>query len=619
MCCISCLAEYIKDRVICGWRPQTEISWTFLNWKANIWWFEHIGCMHVVPLWICCFFPLQHPYSGGAPLLLQSVENIAESVAVNLASNQMANVTENGSMEAVFMREHLCKEWLQGVFWTITYPFWLRAHTYTHTARTYMHVTPLPPSCLSSAIQVAQLMPEPTNNDGTMTYNDVIYPNDQGAISGVASSLDIPSSMVPQMVIPGTLLEERASAWADFLASSETWFHPNCVHALLSVLFLALVAWAATDTPSAIPPFPLQLLTWLFLWWMSFSTILGASCPACSEMEGTVQCAVGYNPIQQTHCWVQRSTPLSVNEHYTAHNALTDTASLQRHLTNSEKQFCNRDSIYVFAVLGFEQWLPITVEVQVHCTYTSWCTSANSSIGSLQLGSLLISGRVARIQASSDILHIRPVSITFPIPVSNAQCLVETPTHAVVLVTAIAWMCYKNTNIFHRTNLRGLWLHFNVYIGISLLTLQLHQGGTHAWAVIIRSIYASGFYIIRLCFIYYLCVRMSSSYSDHRQCPAWRLVFWRSAGVRQLGSGEHSGSMWEYSSHQFCHSGGLQWTSGSESSSMPASLHTFPPLYLQFTLPFSSTSFVHHSFFLHSFFPIHAALPTFFSPSFLPT
>ena len=30
-------------------------------------------------------------------------------------------------------------------------------------------------------------------------------------MSAVASSLDIPNSMVPQMVIPGALLEERAS------------------------------------------------------------------------------------------------------------------------------------------------------------------------------------------------------------------------------------------------------------------------------------------------------------------------------------------------------------------------------------------------------------------------
>ena len=39
----------------------------------------------------------------------------------------------------------------------------------------------------------------------------MLYPRDEDAVSAVASSLDIPNSMVPQMVIPGALLEERAS------------------------------------------------------------------------------------------------------------------------------------------------------------------------------------------------------------------------------------------------------------------------------------------------------------------------------------------------------------------------------------------------------------------------
>ena len=36
------------------------------------------------------------------------------SVAVNLASNRMANVSQDGNMEAVFKSEHLGKEWLAG-------------------------------------------------------------------------------------------------------------------------------------------------------------------------------------------------------------------------------------------------------------------------------------------------------------------------------------------------------------------------------------------------------------------------------------------------------------------------------------------------------------------------
>ena len=74
-----------------------------------------------------------------------------------------------------------------------------------------MLVTPIPASCLSSAIQVALLQPGPSDNEGRLTYSDVLYPRDQDATSAVASSLDLPSSMVPQMVIPGALLEERAS------------------------------------------------------------------------------------------------------------------------------------------------------------------------------------------------------------------------------------------------------------------------------------------------------------------------------------------------------------------------------------------------------------------------
>ena len=59
---------------------------------------------------------LQHPHSGGAPLLLHSVENIAVSVAANLASNRMTNVSQDGSMEAVFKAEHLgtTKKWPAG-------------------------------------------------------------------------------------------------------------------------------------------------------------------------------------------------------------------------------------------------------------------------------------------------------------------------------------------------------------------------------------------------------------------------------------------------------------------------------------------------------------------------
>ena len=57
---------------------------------------------------LCTSLPhSQHPYSGGAPLLLHSAENIALSVAANLASNRMTNVSQDGSMEAVFKTEHL--------------------------------------------------------------------------------------------------------------------------------------------------------------------------------------------------------------------------------------------------------------------------------------------------------------------------------------------------------------------------------------------------------------------------------------------------------------------------------------------------------------------------------
>ena len=94
---------------------------------------------------------MQDTYSGGAPLLLQSVENIAVSAAVNLASNRIANVSQDGSMEAVFKSEHLGKEWLAGralddhlfsphtqtqtnahtILHTHTHT---RAHTHTHTS-----------------------------------------------------------------------------------------------------------------------------------------------------------------------------------------------------------------------------------------------------------------------------------------------------------------------------------------------------------------------------------------------------------------------------------------------------------------------------------------------------
>ena len=85
-------------------------------------------------------------------------------------------------------------------------------HTHTHSLKTHVlhHVTSFPASCLSSAIQVALLQPGSTDNEGRLTYNDVLYPRDQDATSAVASSLDLPSSMVPQMAIPGALLEERA-------------------------------------------------------------------------------------------------------------------------------------------------------------------------------------------------------------------------------------------------------------------------------------------------------------------------------------------------------------------------------------------------------------------------
>ena len=67
--------------------------------------YEHI--LYAYTHFKCHSPPSQHNYSGGPPLLLQSVENIAVSVAVNLASNRMANVSQDGSMEAVFKTEHL--------------------------------------------------------------------------------------------------------------------------------------------------------------------------------------------------------------------------------------------------------------------------------------------------------------------------------------------------------------------------------------------------------------------------------------------------------------------------------------------------------------------------------
>ena len=94
----------------------------------------------------------------------------------------------------------------------------------------HMLATPLLPACLSLAIQVAQLNPDFANNQGRLTYNDVIYPKDQAAVSDVASSLDIPSIMVPQMVIPGALLEERAGAhkWAGFQQSANLNLQAAC-------------------------------------------------------------------------------------------------------------------------------------------------------------------------------------------------------------------------------------------------------------------------------------------------------------------------------------------------------------------------------------------------------
>ena len=83
-------------------------------------------------------------------------------------------------------------------------------HTQKHTLHSIAssHSTVLPPSYLTSAIQVAQLQPEPSDNEDKLTYKDVLFPRDKSA---VASSLNIHNSMVPQMVIPGALLEERAS------------------------------------------------------------------------------------------------------------------------------------------------------------------------------------------------------------------------------------------------------------------------------------------------------------------------------------------------------------------------------------------------------------------------
>ena len=80
-------------------------------WHAQftiITFFTHTHTWHVTLL------PLQHPYSEGAPLLLHSVENISVAVAANLASNRNANVSQDGSMEAVFKTNHLGKEWIAG-------------------------------------------------------------------------------------------------------------------------------------------------------------------------------------------------------------------------------------------------------------------------------------------------------------------------------------------------------------------------------------------------------------------------------------------------------------------------------------------------------------------------
>ena len=185
-------------------------------WHAQftvITFFTHTHTWHVTLL------PLQHPYSEGAPLLLHSVENISVAVAANLASNRNANVSQDGSMEAVFKTNHLGKEWIAGPsicslhIHACKYTH-MHTHTRTHThtrAHTQTHTCIHTFYCLTSAIQVAQLQPSPSDDEDKLTYNDVMYPRNQDAISAVASSLNIPIDMVPQMVIPGALLEERAS------------------------------------------------------------------------------------------------------------------------------------------------------------------------------------------------------------------------------------------------------------------------------------------------------------------------------------------------------------------------------------------------------------------------
>ena len=161
---------------------------------------------------------------------------------------------------------------------------------------------------------------------------------------------------------------------------------------------------------------------------MSYSTTWRWSCPTCTVMAGT--CRIQYNQfgivVSQGHSNASMNICTLQQIHSLFNDVHTDILSLQMGLD----MFCwstfAPEIVYSLFGLSFypvtlHQLLMMSIDahtVLVGILFTYLVHSANSSIGSLRPGTLLILGQVSSFQASSNTLQATPIRITFPVPVS---------------------------------------------------------------------------------------------------------------------------------------------------------------------------------------------------------
>ena len=230
-----------------------------------------------------------------------------------------------------------------------------------------------------------------------------------------------------------------------------------------------------------------------------------------------------------------------------------------------------------------------------------------SSIGSLQLGSLLISGQVARFQEPSNTLQATPVRITFPVPVSDAQYLTDACSELVLILHAAAIDTYIYYYVLQNVFPTGPVSEAPEYTSVCVLEL-------HFW-------YLKFARKVLCCDTYLVCFQ--SLHSKTSLMSAHTTIFhphsvqfggWSSQGLRLSGSWENG------STHVVCESTHLtsfamlvdySGVVAVSLSSCTASLHAFPPVSHHFNPSIPST-------FLPSFITHYHLSPPFLHPSICP-